>query len=456
MIDRGVALALLGDPRTPGADLAGITQAFPDLWASVAAHPGVYPQLLDWLAAHGDAAVNAAVQATRSRWTAPPAGLPGPVPGQPVSAGTPYPGSPYPPTPYQGSQYPGAQYPGAQPNPGAALASAGAALNQALNSMTGFQGATIVSFGGLFKDSFKKHGREDMDALMYAGTAGAEGDNRWRLPWLYVRVFGVLMGSFALLWLCYIIFKDSAGNIVPGVAFTGALAMPATVMIFFWEFNQARNVSFFDVIRIFLIGGALSLLLTFVLSAVTDALPNSSSGVAGAFLEATLVSFAEEVAKIAAVWVFARRLRGCLVSNGLLVGAIVGAGFAVFETMGYAMRFAAQGMLTEVLVTRGVLSLGGHVAWAAISGAGLMLVQRPGTERVDLATMAWPKFLGLLAVPFVLHLLWDFFAFTIKIDTIRYSLFFLLIAVAWVFLVRLINTGLRQYALLNGQPSGNA
>ena len=325
-------------------------------------------------------------------------------------------------------------------------------VQRAFDSITGFEGEAIVKFKDLFRDTFKRHSKQDMDALMCSGTQAALYDRQWRLPWLYARVFVVLLGTFLLLWLCMIIFRDSSGNVVPGVIFTGALVMPATVMIFFWEFNQARNVSFFDVVRIFFIGGALSILLTFIVSALTDNLYVSGYGAGAAFVASVLIGLTEEIAKAVVVFILVRKLYGCLISNGLLVGAVVGTGFAVFETMGYGTSAWVNDTLETTLLIRGILSVGGHVVWAAMSGAAIMLAQPKGAVQPRLSKMVWGKFLALFCVPFVLHSAWDFIAFVSTSDVQTYLLMAGLIVIAWVFIVRLINSGLRQYAtLLQGE-----
>jgi RsiW-degrading membrane proteinase PrsW (M82 family) len=225
--------------------------------------------------------------------------------------------------------------------------------------------------------------------------------------------------------------------------------MPATVMVFFWEFNQAKNVSFFDVVRIFFIGGALSILLTFIVSAITDQLHTANSGGFGtALADAVLIGFTEELAKLVVIFVLVRKLYGCLVSNGLLVGAVVGTGFAVFETMGYGTMGWVTGSLEWTLFIRGVLSVGGHVVWSAICGAAIMLAQRPGSALPSLNTMDWGKLLALFAVPMVLHTVWDLVAFTVASEVTSLSLMAGFTVIAWVFIVRLINSGLRQYARL--------
>ncbi|MCL2489535.1 MAG: DsbA family protein [Propionibacteriaceae bacterium] len=66
------------NPATSGADLAQIAQAQPSLWPQVASHPNVYPELLTWLDANGDAATKQAVAARRPAATM--SGFPPPPP----------------------------------------------------------------------------------------------------------------------------------------------------------------------------------------------------------------------------------------------------------------------------------------------------------------------------------------------------------------------------------------
>ena len=448
MIDRLTAMSALADPRTPAATLAEIAQGHRDLWVGVAGHHNAYPALLEWLVSQGDPSVIAVVQARINQ----------PVPQPPSPSQQPAPQVAYqPPLVHQAMTRQPLVIQPHQPQPTATVSAGISGVQKAFDSITGFQGEAIVRFRDLFRDTFKRHSKDDVDFLMYSGTKASGLDRTWRLPWLYSRVFFVLLGAYLILWLCIVIFSDSSSNVVPGVIFTGALVMPATVMVFFWEFNQARNVGLFDVIRIFFIGGAMSILLTFIVSAVTDLFQGWGYGVVEAFIEAVFIGFTEEAAKIIVVYLLIRKLYGCLVSNGLLVGAIVGTGFAVFETMGYGtsgwlsdIQDYSDGLMEYILLIRGFLSVGGHVVWTAIAGAALMLAQRKGSTQVSLRTMEWGKFLALFAVPFVLHAIWDFIAFTVESDLQSYLLLSALIVLAWVFIVRLINTGLRQYAELLG------
>ena len=87
--DLTAATRAVTDPSTSAADLAQIAQAQPGLRAQVAAHPQVYPGLLDWLDQYGDDAVKQAVAARRdaaAAMSAPSVPTSAPTPSAPGSA----------------------------------------------------------------------------------------------------------------------------------------------------------------------------------------------------------------------------------------------------------------------------------------------------------------------------------------------------------------------------------
>ena len=93
-MDQADARTALKDPTTPAAVIADVAYQFPDMRAEVAAHPGAYPGLLDWLDNVGDAGVKAAVSARRTADAAPASNEPADVtvykPLEPTPAGPAY------------------------------------------------------------------------------------------------------------------------------------------------------------------------------------------------------------------------------------------------------------------------------------------------------------------------------------------------------------------------------
>ena len=72
----------------------------------------------------------------------------------------------------------------------------------------------------------------------------------WPKPWLFSRVF--LLFSIVFIGLLIVIMEFGNMNGIPGAMFVGALAVPFSLVVFFWETNVPRNISIFDVVSTFL------------------------------------------------------------------------------------------------------------------------------------------------------------------------------------------------------------
>ncbi|HEX8762020.1 MAG TPA: PrsW family intramembrane metalloprotease, partial [Pseudonocardiaceae bacterium] len=119
------------------------------------------------------------------------------------------------------------------------------------------------------------------------------------------------------------------------------------------------------------------------------------------------VALIEEAAKLvvpaALLFSFYRRKP----ANGLVIGLACGAGFAVLETMGYAVvaLVESRGQLAAVdstLLLRGLFSPAGHMAWTGLTAAALW----------QAAARGWPGravggLVGTYGLAVVLHTLWD-------------------------------------------------
>ncbi len=161
--------------------------------------------------------------------------------------------------------------------------------------------------------------------------------------------------------------------------------------------------------------------------------------------------------------IFLRKPKYQYILNGLLLGAAVGAGFAVFETAGYAFRIFNQASVlnnsmvallhgvqvnelekvVDILTCRSILAIGGHVAWTAFVGAGIMVVKK--NRNLQQQHIFDPRFLKFLLIAIVLHGLWDcpliekmpvMFDFS--------SLHIILVVLIWLMLLIVIGAGLRQ------------
>lgn len=322
-----------------------------------------------------------------------------------------------------------------------------------INEMAGESGSVDLRLRDLFSNVLKKHTREEGEEIFIAGTLKttpqeSEIAASWPKPWLFSRVLLALLATFGLLYICAVEFGNS--NAIPGLIFLGALAVPFSVLIFIFETNAPRNISIFETVKMFFYGGAASLVLTLILYEI---FPPGELNYVGAMV----VGFVEEAGKVLAVAIFVKKLNPRYILNGLLIGAAIGAGFAVFETMGYIFNIGLLPYLISnkidvfiyVLVSRAWQSIGGHVAWTAIAGAGLVMAK--GEEPLTSSSFTNPRFLTFFIIPVALHAIWNC-PLRIAVSDINVKIL-ALIAVAWIIILVLLNAGLKQIERKNGGKS---
>lgn len=328
-----------------------------------------------------------------------------------------------------------------------------------INTMAGESGKVEIHLKELYTDVFKHHTQEEKDELFVCGTSKttpkeSEMIAEWPRPWLYSRIFLMFAVVFAGLYVMVMNFENS--NAIPGAMFVGALVVPLTVMVFFWEINVPRNISILDVISVFFVGGVFSLVVTLFLYNI---IPSGGFDLVGA----TLIGIIEELGKVLVVAYYVKKRNTKYKLNGLLLGSCVGAGFAVFETAGYAFNVFFQNAVTAMnagyspwgigreammsnLFLRGVLAIGGHVVWAAISGFGLIVAK--GEEPLKTNHLFSAKFLKFLILVIALHAAWDWSMPFITTQTqlnLKYAVL-VLIPVATVLV--LLSAGLRQVSAI--------
>jgi len=257
---------------------------------------------------------------------------------------------------------------------------------------------------------------EEIERTFDAGTvettpALAEIESGWPIPRVFWRVLALAVATYLV--MRFILSEFQNINDLPGTIVVGAFAVPLAIVVLFFELNTPRNVSVYQVGKMLVLGGALSLFSTSILERL---FPGAG---AGRLLPALGTGAIEETGKMCALilLVFNRRYRWQL--NGLLFGVAVGAGFAGFETAGYALnnslnkalvRGPADGLfhldkLFEVISLRGFLSPGGHVIWTGLLGAAIWKVKddKPFEPRMLVSPVVLRRWLIVV----VLHGLWD-------------------------------------------------
>ena len=322
----------------------------------------------------------------------------------------------------------------------------------ALGHYLGGGKAADLNWTALFSNVFTRHTVDEAEAIFTVGTsrttpaAGGAG-SAWPRPWLYSRVFLSFAATYFLLRICADVFGNS--NALPGLLVVGAFAVPVATMVLFFELNVWRNISLYRVLQLFGVGGAASIVSALFLFRVFrfDL---------GAW-QATIAAFVEEPAKAVIVW---HAMRHCLrnpsrILNGMLLGAAVGAGFAAFESAGYAFNSLVGGSLQSAygsIALRALWAPAGHVAWAAIQGAAFAIVARG--RPLGAGAFFHPKFLGIAFIPVVLHFLWNspwcdrFFPPSLRV---------LLLVLAWIVVLFLVNRGLSEAGrTVSGDPGEEA
>ncbi len=325
-----------------------------------------------------------------------------------------------------------------------------------IDHLTGEEEHANLKVGDLFRDVFKKHKKGEANKIFIVGTESTTPSENmisasWPKPWVYSRVFIILAITYGLLLACTYIFGNA--NTIPGLMVIGSFTVPFSALVFFFETNAPRNISIFDVVKMFFIGGVAALVATLILYSI---IPVGKLN----YFNALLVGIIEETGKMVIVALFIKSLRSKYVLNGLLIGAAVGAGFAAFESLGYAFNYSleafaltknvtfASDTMLEIIFSRGWQSIGGHVAWAAITGAAIVLAKK-GSENLEMQHLFTGQFWKLFIIPIVLHFLWD-----CPLNPLPQIAFkqIVLIIVAWVVILTLMSTGLRQVSRLGKEP----
>ncbi len=284
----------------------------------------------------------------------------------------------------------------------------------------------------IFSRVFRKHSDIEAERLFIVGTALTtpeidEVEDTWPKPWLFTRIFLISLLVYLGLYIGVSLFGNV--NFIPGLILVGAFAVPFTTLVFFWEMNAPQNIAIYKIVYVVFIGGIISLLVALVFY---DILRNNINPIT--------IGIVEELAKVVAVIFFVRSLKYRFVLNGLLLGAAIGVGFAAFETAGYALRSLLSGSYHELYSTilwRSIFSPGGHVAWAALTGASICIVQ--GERKFQLSMLVKPKFVVFFLLVVSMHALWDSpFLGIFPVGQI------LLMLISWILVFYMIRTGLKQ------------
>jgi protease PrsW len=221
--------------------------------------------------------------------------------------------------------------------------------------------------------------------------------------WLAVLLAGVLVWLLAAGVTA--ITKDAI--LIPTLFLIGSFLVPVTVVTFALGRLDDCRLTTNVILKGFIAAGTIGV----VVSAVTEIyLLPTGSGPFGNALGFFGVGLIEEVSKGAVLVAVAWRVRERTVHGGMVLGATVGAGFAAFESAGYAFYAYVQHTddhpelnILQTEVSRAMLAPFGHLTWTALLGGALFAAAAPPNGGFRLTKRVVWTLLGVTA----LHGAWD-------------------------------------------------
>lgn len=300
----------------------------------------------------------------------------------------------------------------------------------------------------MFSEVFKSHSKDESDEIFIAGTSSTtplldEVSEEWGKPWVFSRVFLAFAVTFAALWVLSDIFENTLA--IPGLIFIGALIVPLTGLFFFFETNAFKNISLFEVLKMFFVGGVLSLISTMILYNFVTFSDEYYLFGSMTILDAGIVGLVEEIGKAIIIVYFTNKYKTNKILNGLLIGGAIGAGFAMFESAGYILNYTetfGNGIIS-VIFTRAWTAIGSHLVWSAIIGAAIIITKE--NKNFEFNNITDKRFLFFFFSSVVLHGIWDtsfslFGSFPFK--------YIVLTTIVWLLVFILIKAGLKQVNVL--------
>lgn len=324
-----------------------------------------------------------------------------------------------------------------------------------------------LSLGDMFSDVARRHTPEQTAKVLTAGTVlttPEEGNMLvdWQRPFLFARFFLGWLGILLLAFLMASMVGFGGGYylLLIGIPFL----VPVTLLLLVYEMNVPRNISLYEVITTTALGGVLSLL--------AAAVANYYS----ADYMAAWAGLVEEPAKLVVIYLILSRKNYKYALNGALLGAAVGTGFAIMESLIYVFTFIREGMFTTILfyadegmtfgevmenfgavwssgiftglyvaVSRAVTAVSGHGIFAALYGSAL--VKAKGSEEIRLANLFNLGFLVYFAASILLHALHNYdlnLGLPVLLNDTLPSEYIIVAAIAFALLLNTLHIGVNQ------------
>ena len=314
-------------------------------------------------------------------------------------------------------------------------------LSDIANKITDAAGIDMpqnLKISDVFSSVLKKHTEAEVEQSLIVGTSKTtpnieEASDLWPRPWIFARILFLCGLTYVGLYVGFAFYKNP--NFIPGLIFVGSFMMPFSLLIFFWEANAPQNISVYSIMKYLFLGGTVSLVVTMILY-------NNIGKISALPL---MIGIIEEIGKLLPIIWLLRTRKYKYILNGLLIGAAIGAGFAAFESAGYAFRVHNITQMYNTILLRGLLTPGGHVVWAALSGAALCMVK--GKDSFRWKMLVDPRFLRIFLIVIGMHAAWDvqFLAELTRVSFLSVPLHLIILTIiSWVLIFAVMSIGLKE------------
>jgi RsiW-degrading membrane proteinase PrsW (M82 family) len=216
----------------------------------------------------------------------------------------------------------------------------------------------------------------------------------------YAFVWVLVLGSFVWMVGAVVTAITQDDILVPTLILMGSFLVPVAMVVFALTREGEDQLSEDWLMLSFILGGSVGVV--FAALVETYLLPTAT----GTFIAVGLI---EEATKALLVIFIATRVATRRPRDGMVFGATVGAGFAAFESAGYALSALIQHQqdhpvlsILQTEINRAVLAPFGHITWTALFGGALFAASRADGRLRVTANLVWTS-VGVVT----LHALWD-------------------------------------------------
>jgi len=252
-----------------------------------------------------------------------------------------------------------------------------------------------LGFNRFIYESFRKRRKED---YLYLFSKFKKEKNE--IPWFYLRVALGGFFAFTFLFLMNTLFSFYNDGYVLAI---GCCFLDLTFLTLCYEMIRKKEISFLRVLWYAFLSSIFVILFCLIMQSLID--------VKSSYLDALKTGILEEFAKgIFAIVIvltynaFHKKTEIPLAPvTALIIGAAVGAGFAINENFDYIFLYYHSEADTLYLVfERGLSGLACHMAWTAFITYAFVKIKKP---------LCNIKFYFVLIASIAIHTFWDFSEF---------------------------------------------